>query len=132
MKQKSWFKRHPIWVGIIIGIALYVGWIYLALADVNGNPFGVNSGKIETHLEIIEIISDGAEQRVSLYKVGGSEYFEFVMNVIEDDFETLDNSEAKLKKYGVGERRDVVRALEFARLDLEIAKSQIMTLAGVQ
>jgi len=118
------------WYIPILIIILYIGWIALALADVNGNPFGVNSGKIETYISVINMTGNSAEQYVESYKVSGSEDYELIMGWIERDFENLDEYESKLERYGVGDREDIVWKLKTARLQLETAKRQIMNLAG--
>ncbi|MFH1917942.1 MAG: hypothetical protein ABIJ14_02455 [Nanoarchaeota archaeon] len=128
-KKQKHFSFKWIYL-LVIFFVLYLGWILLALADVDGNPFGVNDGKIETYINLINMTGDGAEQYIELYKVSGSEDYELIMRGIEKDYKNLDRYESELRRHGVGEDGYINIMLESARLQLEGAKLQIMNLEG--
>ena len=121
MKKKK--REFKVWYIPIIILSLYIIWISMALADLDGNPLGVNNGKIETYIGLINHTGHYAYQFVELYKVDGN--YSFAMRLIEDDFANLDEYESKLEKYGVVDREDIKWKLVLARTQLESARIKI-------
>ncbi len=117
------------WYVLIIVFVLFMGWDLLSMANVDGNPFGVNNGRIETYINLVNMTGNDAEDYLDLYEINPYTY-EDLIGRIEEDLGNLDRYESELTRYGVGEDEYVIIMLKSARLQLEGAKLQIMNLAG--